>query len=150
MILFHILTIFWRVLLYLHYGHPDRDFEGKWYIVWKSSPVGDLGTTLSAICVYLQYFRQRYYSLKSNEKLSFEDRKKVWLTRRQSTSCPWMNTLSYFGCMWLAIISYSCFWGLMYYNAAEDMSLAYLDEIMTCVFGCFGSVLAYQSMQLYH
>lgn len=60
----------------MHYGHPDKDIKGKWYIVWKSSPVGDLGNTLCAICVYLQYFRQRYYMLKSNEKLSFEDRKK--------------------------------------------------------------------------
>jgi hypothetical protein len=55
-VFFHALTIFWRIILTFYYGRPGNSVEQKWYIIWKSSAVGDLGNTLSAVCVYLRYF----------------------------------------------------------------------------------------------
>jgi len=55
MMLFHVLTMIWRIILTLYYGRPGNSVDQKWYIIWKSSAVGDLGNTLSALCVYLRY-----------------------------------------------------------------------------------------------
>ena len=63
-VFFHVLTIIWRILLTLYYGRPGNSVEQKWYIIWKSSAVGDLGNTLSAVCVYLRYITQKYRILK--------------------------------------------------------------------------------------
>ena len=46
-------------------------------MIWRSSAVGDLGNTLSAACVYFQYFTKRYLMLKTTEAMSVEDRNKV-------------------------------------------------------------------------
>lgn len=140
------LTIIWRVITYFHYGRPDEKVVGKWYMIWKSSAVGDLGNTLSAACVYMQYFRKRYLVLKTNETLSVEDRKKFWAEQMSKAYC---SKYSYYLIMWIAIIGYSTYWGVFLYMALEAETLSRLDEIMTATVACFGVVIGYQSMRLY-
>ena len=64
---FHVLTIIWRVILFLKYGHPNKGVSSTSYMLWKSSAAGDLGSSLTALCVFLRYFRERYRVLKENE-----------------------------------------------------------------------------------
>jgi len=143
-VFFHVLTIIWRVITYFHYGRPDEEVAGKWYMIWKSSAVGDLGNTLSAACVYMQYFRKRYLKLKTNETLSVEDRKKVSVDQNEQGS-----KFSYYAIMWIAILGYSTYWGVFLYMALEAKTLGRLDEIMTATIACFGVVIGYQSAGLY-
>ena len=59
-VFFHCLTMIWRIIVDFYYGRPGNDVDQKWYIIWKSSNVGDLGNTLSAICVYLRYITNKF------------------------------------------------------------------------------------------
>lgn len=74
MVFFHVLTMIWRVILDFYYGRPGNSVEQKWYIIWKSSAVGDLGNSLSAICVYLRYMTQKYKVLKDQEYMSLSEK----------------------------------------------------------------------------
>lgn len=74
MVFFHVLTMIWRVILDFYYGRPGNSVEQKWYIIWKSSAVGDLGNSLSAICVYLRYMTQKYKVLKDQEDMSLSEK----------------------------------------------------------------------------
>ena len=59
-VFFHVLSVLWRVLLYFKYGRPDVGVNQTWYITWKSSAVGDEGSSLTALTIYLIYLKRKF------------------------------------------------------------------------------------------
>jgi len=59
-VFFHFLTVFWRFGLYFKYGRIDEGVSQKWFITYKSSAVGDEGSSLTALTVYLIYLKRKY------------------------------------------------------------------------------------------
>ena len=51
--------------------------------------------------------------------------------------------------MWVAIVGYSTYWGVLLYMALEAKSLGRLDEIMTATLAAFGAAIAFQSVRLF-
>jgi hypothetical protein len=140
-VFFHILTILWRVLLFLHYGRPDESVNKTWYIIWKSSAAGDLGNTLSAICVYLRYITQKFKHLKETENMSLHEMARVPRGR--------VSMMSYYSWMWVAIVLYSTFWGYLLMAALDAKNLAFCDKVMTYVIAAFAVVIAVQLRTFY-
>jgi len=86
---FHVLSVGWRILLYVHFGWADSSVTQKGYITVKSSAVGDEGSSLVAITVWLLF--KKYQS----EKLLFDQ--------------------SYYRSMWILMMVYFAIWGTLYY-----------------------------------
>ena len=60
-----------------------------------------------------------------------------------------LDRLSYFAWMWIAIVSYSTFWGYGLNIALTDLNLLRLDKIMTVTIGLFTFVISVQLSQFY-
>ena len=52
------------------------------------------------------------------------------------------SRLSYYTIMWIAILGFSTYWGILLYLALEVKSLGRLDEIMTATIAGFGVIIA--------
>jgi hypothetical protein len=87
------------------------------------------------MCVYLHYLIKL---LTPDNSKDIEDK-----YRRTSNVCTIsiIGRISYFGLMWIGIIIYSTYWGVLWNNAIDKKSLENLDIIMSATLGLFGMIL---------
>ena len=60
-----------------------------------------------------------------------------------------LDRLSYFAIMWIAIVSYSTYWGAGLMMAYDDLNLLRLDKLMTVTIGLFTFVISVQLSKFY-
>ena len=118
-VFFHCLTIVWRALLYFKTGHPESKADSSTFIIWKSSAIGDLGNSLTALVIFLDYF------LKKHEG-------------KEKEGGP-----SFFQWAWLGCISYSAVWGGVLFRSLDEFNLKTVDTAMIVILILFSIMLFY-------
>ena len=146
---FHILTIVWRVMLFLKYGHPNQGVTATSYMLYKSSAVGDLGSSLTALCVFMRYIKTRYRTLKANENLPPSQIRKNFQEKLKSAS--YFDRYSIYAKAWISVIFiYFPIWtSLIVKSLNFDFNLEFQDKGMTIVLIVFTILISVLSCQAY-
>lgn len=134
--------------MYLDYGHPNEGVTATWYMVWKSSAVGDLGTSLTALCVGLRYFKVHYQNLHKNMELTLSEQMQE--NSRLASEASFLDKYSYYAKAWMCILIYFCFWGFLISQSINSyLNLELQDKIMTVTLLCFTVAIAILSIQVF-
>jgi hypothetical protein len=146
---FHILTIIWRVLLFLKFGHPNKGVSATSYMLWKSSASGDLGSSLTALCVFLRYFRERYRTLKENENLTPAQVRQNFQDKAKTAS--FYARYSYYAKAWLSVcFLYFPIWTTLIVRSLNiELNLEQQDKAMTFVLAFFTLIISVLCCQVY-
>ena len=99
--------------MYFKYGHLNQDVAAKSFITIKSSAVGDEGSSLTALTVWLNYIIAKNGGNNSDEY-------KV---------CG----RSYYCMTWAWMMVYFTVWGTLYYIALGQLNLATIDFYMMII-----------------